>query len=176
LRTDQSRIAWLLAAPAVLAAFGAVLPWFAPSGTRGGVRAVEIPRAYCVQAGHVGFLAPLLLIVAGVSLLGPRLRRTGARPGGDGASVRPLAVDGLILLGCGVAAAIVLVLTWYLLPSSYTFTGGLSWDALERAGFDLRRGPRAGYFLTVAAAVLAIGCGAALVLAGRRNTPGRIAP
>jgi hypothetical protein len=162
LRTDQSRIAWLLAVPAVLAALGAVLPWFAPSGTRNGVRAVDIPEAYCVQAGHVGFLAPLLLIVAGVALLGPRLRRTDP-------PVRPLETDGWIMLGSGVAAVILLVVTWYLLPSSYTFTGGLSWDALERAGFELRRGPQVGYFVTIAAALLAIGCGATLVLVGRRE-------
>jgi hypothetical protein len=162
LRTDQSRIAWLLAVPAVLAALGAVLPWFAPTGTRNGVRAVDIPQAYCVQAGHIGFLAPLLLIVAGVALLGPRLRRANPAP-------RPLEMDGLILLGCGVAAAIVLVVTWFLLPSSYTFTGGMSWAALERAGFDLRRGPQIGYFLTVAAAVLAICCGATLAVVGRRE-------
>src|SRR5689334_20802266 len=62
---------WLPATPAVLAVVAAVLPWFAPTGYgQGG--GLQIAPAYCWQAGRIGFLAPLALVIAAVAVVGPR--------------------------------------------------------------------------------------------------------
>jgi hypothetical protein len=159
-RLTSRAVTGLCAAPAVVAVVGAVLPWFAPMGRR-----VSIPTAFCLQAGRIGFLAPLAIIGAALFVLGPRLGWTGKdRPG------RSNEMDGLLIAGSGAVAGAVLVLTWYLLPSSYTFTAGLSWDKLNAAGHALHRGPQPGYFISIAAAVLAVGCGVLLVWTGRRES------
>ncbi len=150
--------AWLAAVPGVVGLVGAVLPWFAPTG-----RGVAIPKAYCLQAGRVGFLGPLVLIVAAVIVVGPRLGWFGS-----GQPTRRLDTDGLIVGGAGVAAAVVLGLAWVLLPSSYSFTG-TTWDRLNAAGHHLTRGPQVGYLISIAAAALAILCGVLLLVAGRRD-------
>jgi hypothetical protein len=152
------RAAWLAAVPAVAALVSAVLPWFAPTG-----RGVSIPKAYCLQAGRVGFLAPLAIIVAAVVVLGPRVGIFG-----KGQPTRRLDTDGLIIGGAGVAAAVVLGLTWLLLPTSYTFPGK-TWDQLNAEGAHLSRAPQAGYLISIAAAALAIVCGVLLLVAGRRD-------
>jgi hypothetical protein len=152
------RVAWFVAVPGVAALVSAVLPWFAPTG-----RGVSIPKAFCLQAGRIGFLAPLAIIVAAVVVLGPRVGMFGkAQP------TRRLDTDGLIIGGAGVAAAVMLGLTWLLLPNSYSFTG-TTWDRLNAAGHQLTRGPQAGYLIGIAAAVLAIICGVLLLVAGRRD-------
>jgi hypothetical protein len=152
------RAAWLAAVPGVAALLSAVLPWFAPTG-----RGVSIPKAFCLQAGRIGFLAPLAIIVAVVMVLGPRVGIFG-----KGQPTRRLDTDGLIIGGAGVAAAVVLGLTWLLLPNSYSFTG-TTWDRLNALGHQLTRGPQVGYFIGIAAAVLAIVCGVLLLVAGRRD-------
>jgi hypothetical protein len=144
--------------PGVAALASAVLPWFAPTG-----RGVSIPKAYCLQAGRVGFLAPLAIVVAAVIVLGPRVGVFS-----KGQPTRRLDTDGLIVGGAGVAGAVVLGLTWLLLPSSYTFPGK-TWDQLNAEGAHLLRGPQTGYLIAIAAAVLAIICGAVLLVAGRRD-------
>lgn len=153
------RVAWLAAAPAILALVGALLPWFAPTGT-----GVSIPVAHSWQAGRIGFLAPLAIVGGGIAVLGPRLGLFS-----KGQPVRPLGRDGMAVLLSGALAAVVIVLAWFLLPASYTFSGGVSWDQLASAGHNLKREPQFGYFISIAAAVLAIGCGAALLVAGRRE-------
>jgi hypothetical protein len=157
-----SALAWLPATFAVVALVGAALPWFAPTGTGRSGR-LSIPEAHCWQAGRIGFLAPLILVVTALSIVGPRLGwfakdQPARRPGRDG----------LLLAGAGVAAGVVLLLTWVLLPRSYSFSG-LTWDNLAAAGFDMRRGPQPGYFLTIAAAADAVVCGVVYLLAARRE-------
>jgi hypothetical protein len=161
-RSALPRVAWSAAVPAVLAVIGAVLPWFAPTGS--GQLAVRIPRAYCWQAGRIGFLAPVVLVGVAVVVLGPRL--------GWFAKDQPprrLTRDGILLAAAGIVAAGVLALAWALLPASYTFPGGLSWQSLEQAGFDMQRGPQPGFVLSLVAAASAIVCGAVLVLEGRHE-------
>jgi hypothetical protein len=159
-RPTARAVTWLCAAPAAVALVGAVLPWFAPTGRR-----VSLPTAYCLQAGRIGFLAPLAIIGVAVAVLGRRLGWTRTdRP------LRSRETDGLLIAGSGAVAGIVLVVTWYLLPSSYTFTAGLSWDQLNSGGHALTRGPQPGYFISIGAAVLAVACGALLVWTGRRES------
>ena len=161
-----SALAWLPATFAVVALVGAALPWFAPTGTGRGAR-LDIPEAYCWQAGRIGFLAPLVLVVVALLVVGPRLGWFAKNQ-----PARRLRRDGLLLAGAGLAAGIVLALTWVLLPKSYTFSG-LTWDALVGIGLDLRRGPQPGYFLTVAAAADAVVCGIVYLFAGRREASDR---
>jgi hypothetical protein len=159
----RSSLGWLPASPAVVALVGGFLPWFAPSGTGHGGR-LDIPTAFCWQAGRIGFLAPLALVVIAVAILGPRHGWFAkAQP------PRTFGRDGLLLIGAGVFAATVVLLTWILLPASYTFSG-LTWDNLTAIGFDLRRNPQPGYFLTIVAAADAVGCGIVYWLVGRRES------
>ncbi|MGH8861983.1 MAG: hypothetical protein ACRDVG_12255 [Jatrophihabitantaceae bacterium] len=158
-----SRLVWLAASPPLVAIPGAALPWFAPTGSGAGHVGLDIPQAFCWQAGRIGFLAPLALVVVGLAVLGPRL-------GWFGRDQPPRTVrrDGLLIAAAGLFAGLVLFATWLLLPRSYTF-GALSWDTLLAAGYHLARGPQAGYFVSVAAAADALGCGVAFVLLGRRE-------
>jgi hypothetical protein len=153
---------WLPVSLAVPALIGAVLPWFAPTGTgQGG--GLQIAAAYCWQAGRIGFLAPLALVVAAVAVVGPR---HGWFARGEPRTYRH---DGVLLIAAGVGAGVVLALTWWLLPKSYTFSAGLTWDSLVSLGYHIARNPQPGYFVTIAAAVDAIVCGVVYVVVARRQ-------
>lgn len=153
---------WLPVSFAVPALVGAALAWFAPTGSgQGG--GLQIAPAYCWQAGRIGFLAPLALVIAAVAVLGPR---HGWFAKGEPRTYRH---DGLVLLAGGVGAGVVLALTWWLLPKSYTFSAGLTWESLVSLGYRIARNPQPGYFVTIAAAADAIACAVAdLVLAKRQ--------
>jgi hypothetical protein len=157
-----STLAWLPVGFAVVALVGAALPWFAPAGTGHGAH-LTIPDAHCWQAGRIGFLAPLVLVLVALSIVGPRLGWFGKDQ-----PPRQLRRDGLLLAGAGVLAGAVLVVTWLLLPKSYTFSG-LTWDNLVANGISMRRGPQPGYFLTIAAAADALVCGVIYLVAARRE-------
>lgn len=162
--TRRPRIVWLAVPPAIVALMGGVLPWFAPTGRKGGSTAVDIPAAHSWQAGRIGFLAPLAVIGVAICVLGPRLA-----PSDDTAPPRPLGRDGMAFVIAGIAALAVLGIAWYFLPASYQFSDGRTWATLQHDGVTMRRGPQPGYFLTIAAALVAMGCGTALVVAGRRE-------
>jgi hypothetical protein len=164
LGTRRPRVVWLAVPPAIIALVGGLLPWFAPTGTKGGSTAVDIPAAYSWQSGRIGFLAPLTVIGVAICVLGPRLA-----PSGESTPARPLGRDGMAFVIGGIAALAVLGIAWYFLPASYLFSDGRTWTTLQHEGITMRRGPQPGYFVTIAAAVAAIGCGAALVVAGRRE-------
>jgi hypothetical protein len=162
-RRRGATLSWLPASPAVVALVGVALPWFAPTG-RGRRTNLSIPDAFCWQAGRVGYFAPLLIVIVAVSILGPRhgwYRRN--------APARSLRRDGRLLIAVGVVAGAVLVLTWVLLPKSYSFSG-LSWDTLVSAGYQLHRNPQPGYFLAIVAAADAIACGVVYLSAARRES------
>lgn len=155
---------WLPATPAVLAALGAALAWFAPTGAgQGG--GLQIAPAYCWQAGRIGFLAPVVLVLTAISVVGPR-HGWFAR-----GQVRTYRHDGVLLLAGGVGAGAVLALTWWLLPKSYTFSAGLTWDSLVSLGYHISRNPQPGYFVTIAAAVAAIVCGIGYLVVAKRAAP-----
>ena len=153
---------WLPATPAVLAVIGAALPWFAPTGAgQGG--GLQIAAAYCWQAGRIGFLAPLALVLAAVAVVGPR---HGWFARGVPRTYRH---DGVLLLTGGVGAGVVLVLTWWLLPKSYTFSAGLTWDSLVSLGYRIERNPQPGYLVTIAAAADAVVCGSVFLVVAKRR-------
>ena len=159
----EAALSWLPASAALVALVGVALPWFAPSG-QGRHGRLDIPEAYCWQAGRVGYLAPLLLVIVAVSIVGPRhgwFGRTGPE--------RTFTRDGWLLVVAGLTAGGVVGLTWVLLPKSYTFGIGLSWDSLVASGYRLSRHPQPGYFLTAAAALDAVVCGGIYLAAARRE-------
>jgi hypothetical protein len=153
---------WLPATPAVLALVGAALPWFAPTGAgQGG--GLQIAAAYCWQAGRIGFLAPLVLLIAAVAVVGPR---QGWFAKGEARTYRH---DAVLLIAAGAAAGVVLALTWWLLPKSYTFSAGLTWDSLVSLGYHIARNPQPGYFVTIVGAADAVVCGIGYLVAARRG-------
>lgn len=154
---------WLPATPGVLAAIGAALTWFAPTGAgQGG--GLEIAAAYCWQAGRIGFLAPLVLVITAIAVVGPR---HGWFARGEPRTYRR---DGVLLVASGVSAGAVLALTWWLLPKSYTFSEGLTWDTLVAAGYHIARNPQPGYFVTIVAAAAAFVCGVGYLVIAKRAT------
>ncbi len=153
---------WLPLTPAVPAAIGAALPWFAPTGAgQGG--SLAISPAYCWQAGRVGFLAPLVLIIAALAITGPR-HGWYAKD-----QERTYRHDGVVLTATGLGAGAILALTWWLLPKSYTFSAGLTWDSLVSLGYHIARNPQPGYFVAIAAALDAVVCGVVYLVVGRRQ-------
>jgi hypothetical protein len=153
---------WLPLTPAVPAVIGAALPWFSPTGAgQGG--ALAISPAYCWQAGRVGFLAPLVLIIAALAIVGPR-HGWFARN-----EERTYRHDGVVLAATGVGAGLILALTWWLLPRSYTFSAGLTWDSLVSLGYRIARNPQPGYFVTIFAAFDAVVCGVVYLVVGRQQ-------
>lgn len=163
-RLRGAALGWLPASPAVVALAGAVLPWFAPIGRRRN-SSLAIPSAFSWQAGRIGYFAPLLLIIAAAAILGGRHGWFG-----QNAPRRTYTRDGWYLIAVGLAAGAVLALTWLLLPKSYTFTAGLSWNDLASLGYRLRRNPQPGYFLAIAAAADAVACGVVYLTVARRES------
>jgi hypothetical protein len=154
---------WLPLTPAVPAVVGAALPWFSPTGAGEG-GALAISPAYCWQAGRVGFLAPLVLVIAALAIVGPR-HGWFARN-----EQRTYRHDGVVLATTGVGAGVILALTWWLLPRSYTFSAGLTWDSLVSLGYHISRNPQPGYFVTILAALDAVVCGIVYLLVARRRS------
>lgn len=158
-------LTWLPASPALVAAVGAAFPWFAPGGAGTGGRA-QLPVAYCWAAGRIGFLAPLVLVLTGVAIV-------GRRQGWFGSNQQPPSYrrDGLALIAAGLFAGAILLATWLLLPRSYNISG-LTWQNLVDRGVHLTRNPQPAYFLTIAAAADALGCGVVYCFYGRRESAG----
>lgn len=156
-------LTWLPASPAVVALIAAVLPWFAPAGYGHGQH-IQAPEAFCWQAGRIGFLAPLAIVFVAVGILGPR-HGWFARS----APPRTYRRDGVLLTAAGVVGGVVLVLTWVLVPRSYSFSGVTGAD-LPALGFSFARNAQPGFFLAVVAVADALGCGIVYLVAARRES------
>ena len=164
-------VAWLIPLAALLAVIGAFTPWFTPEASVNG-RTIDAQNSlYSWKDGKVGLIAPIVLVIIGFTVFG--LLR-GKRGGRFAAAADPVKAAGRYAAIAGVVSVVCLVIAWFLVTSQYTFNG-LSWDELEKrlaaAGGTLSRGPQIGYFLTIAAAALAIIGGVLMMTMSKRSTP-----
>lgn len=160
--------AWLVPAAAALAVVGTVFPWFRPH-VRVGSASRDYDGLYSVRDGKIGLLAPIVLVVVAVMVVGLLRGRARGRLAG---SVDPVRTVAKYAIGAGAASLVCVLIAWFLVSSQYRFTDSagatISWDGyaarLASVGGSLSRGPQPGYWLTVAAAALAV-VGGALMLA-----------
>jgi hypothetical protein len=170
-------VAWLVPVAAVLALIGAFTPWFkakATASAHGQSIHHSFDGLYSFRDGKIGLLAPILLVAVAVGVVGLLLGRTPARFSGGGA--HPVASAGKATVVVGVASLISTIVAWFFVKSQYTFKEGgrdYSWDdyikLAKAAGvkLELSRGPQVGYFLTIAAGVVAVVGGVLMILAVR---------
>ena len=149
-------VAWLIPLAALLAVIGAFTPWFTPEASASGRTADAQNSLYSWKDGKIGLIAPIVLVVIAISVVS--LLR-GKRAGRLTAAADPVKAAGKYAAIAGGVSAVCLVIAWFLVTSQYTFNG-LSWNELQKrlsaVHGTLSRGPQVGYFLTIAAAALAI--------------------
>lgn len=168
--------AWLLPLAGLAALIGALLPWFHGYATKPDGRTVTFHGSISSwndgRAGLLpGVLLTLMAFAAAVLLLRPAKRRHDAIDTGPVVkAARQAAIAGGVSLVC-------LLYAYLVLPQQYSF-GGKSWtyalgQAQERYGYgtQFHRGPQVGFWLTLAAATVALVAGCVL-LVRLRNGPG----
>ena len=171
-------IAWLLPVAAVLAVVGAFTPWFHGKAHVAGKGTTSFEDSlYSYADGRIGLLPPVALVILSIGVIGLLRGKTPRRFSRGSSGPVVSAARGALIIG-GVSLVCV-VIAWFLVPTQYKFTtasgGKVSWndelDRLRAEGLDVSfsRGPQIGYFLTIAAAVLAIVAGA-LMLVMRSKT------
>lgn len=178
--TNAPPVAWLLPLAAVLAVIGVFTPWFRPHGEAGGA-SKDFDSLYSFKDGKVGLIAPIVLVVIAIMAIGLLRGKVRGRLAGAGDPVRTLAKYAVI---AGVVSAVCLVIAWVLVSSQYKFSlngSELSWNdfesRLKAVGGSLSRGPQIGYWLTAAAAVLAIVAGVVMMLQTKSDKSGpQVAP
>jgi len=171
-------VAWLVPLAALLAVIGAFTPWFRPKATVSGRSESTTNALYSFEDGRIGLLAPILLVVLAIGVVGLLVGRTPARFSKGGA--HPVASAGKAAVIVGAVSLACAVVGWFLVKSQYKFPGpngkDLGWDDFIKAAkalgvnVELSRGPQIGYFLTIAAAILAIVAGVLMILAARGST------
>jgi hypothetical protein len=168
-------VSWLVPLAALLAVIGVFTPWFRPKATAGGHSESTTNALYSFEDGKIGLLAPILLVALAIGVVGLLVGKTPARF--SKGSAHPVASAGKAALIVGAVSLVCAVIGWFLVKSQYKFPGpngtNLSWDDFIKAAKDaginieLSRGPQIGYFLTIAAALLAIVAGVLMILAAR---------
>ena len=171
-------VAWLVPLAALLSLVGAFTPWFRPKATVSGHSESTTNALYSWEDGRIGLLAPILLVVLAVGVVG--LLRGKAPARFSRGSAHPVATAGKLAILFGGISLVCAALAWFFVKSQYKFPGpngrDLSWDdfikAAKQLGVDVKlsRGPEIGYFLTIVAAVLAIVGGVLMILAARNAT------
>jgi hypothetical protein len=140
-----------------LALVGAVAPWFHPVIGANPITGSDEIRVW--DDGRLGLIGPLLLVLVGIFWLSLFLR-----PKSDPSVARKYAT---LTLVAGIVGLVSVAILWALVPHNYT-----DWDAAKDAaqarGLSLGRGPKLGFWATVAAAVIDLLLGAAAIVAVRR--------
>jgi hypothetical protein len=166
-------VAWLIPLAALLAVIGAVTPWFAPEGSFHGELVVKGDNLYSWKDGKIGLLPPILLLILAIGVVGLLLGRSPARfSKGSHGPVTSAARSALVM---GVVSLVAVIVAWFLVTSQYHFAGpegqSYSWDFVTGKGVDMSRSPQIGYFLTIAAAVLALVAGGLMLATKKAPTP-----
>ena len=164
----------------MLAVIGAVTPWFRPHGEAGGT-SKDFDNLYSFKDGKIGLIAPIVLIIIAVMALGLLRGKVSGRLSSASDPVRAVAKYAII---AGVVSAVCLLIAWFLVTTQYKFELGgteLSWSdfesKLKAVGGSLSRGPQIGYWLTAAAAIVAIVGGVLMMLQTRSDQSGpQLAP
>lgn len=173
--------AWLVPLAALLALIGVFTPWFKAKANAviDGKKTSEAADAlYSWKDGKIGLLAPILLIIIAIGVVGLLTGRTPARfKRGD---AHPVATAGKASLIGGGVTLVCVVIAWFLVKSQYKFPGpngkDISWDDFIKLAKDngvkleLSRGPQIGYFLTIVAGILTIVAGILMILAARGSS------
>lgn len=142
----------------VLALVGGILPWFHPKADGTAIPGAD--EIHVWQAGKIGLVGPILLIVVGVLWIKEYLS-----PSADAEAKPKLA---LMTLGAGALGLVAVVFAWFMSTKQYK-----DWDenaaAAKELGISLTRGPQAGFWLTVVASLIALGIGAYATLTMRKK-------
>jgi hypothetical protein len=167
-------VTWLLPLASLLAVIGAVTPWFRPHGEAGGT-SKDFDNLYSFKDGKIGLVAPIVLIVIAVMAFGLLRGKVSGRLSSASDPVRAVAKYAII---AGVVSAVCLLIAWFLVTTQYKFEldgSELSWNdfesKLKAVGGSLSRGPQIGYWLTAAAALVAIVGGVLMMLTTRSDRP-----
>lgn len=169
--------AWLLPLAALLAIIGAVTPWFRPQVSIRGRTIQAQDTLYSIKDGKIGIIAPIVLTVLAFMAIGLLRGKVRGRLAGASDPVRSVGKYAVI---AGVVSAVCLLIAWFLVTTQYKF-GGASWSDFEKqvnaAGGSLGRGPQVGYWLTAAAALVAIAGGVVMLLQAKSEQSGpQLAP
>ncbi len=177
--TKAPPVTWLLPAAALLALIGTFTPWFRPHGEAAG-HSKDFDSLYSFKDGKIGLIAPIVLVVIAIMAIGLMQGKTRGRLASAADPVRSVAKYAII---AGVVSAVCVVIAWFLVTSQYSFEldgTQLSWNdfasKLKAIGGSLSRGPQIGYWLTGAAAIVAIVGGVLMMLATRSTQPDQPGP
>jgi Co/Zn/Cd efflux system component len=159
-------VAWLVVLAGALALVGAFTPWFRPKASAHGRSISARDSVYTWDDGKIGILASVLLVLAGFGVLALLLGKASRRFTANGR--HPVENAGRTSMIAGAVGLVVSGGAWILVPHQYK-----QWDEIQSEvrsiGGTLSRGPQIGFFLTVAAAILALVGGAVLIAAHRRK-------
>lgn len=175
-------VAWLVPVAALLAVVGAVTPWFKAKATASAAgQSIHhtFDGLYSFKDGKIGLLAPVLLVIIAIGVVGLLIGRSPARFGRN--SANPVASAGKAAIVAGALSLVCVIIAWFLVKTQYKFKDNgksYSWDDYIKLAKDsgvkleLSRGPQIGYFLTIAAGLVAIIAGVLMVLAARTGAAG----
>lgn len=172
--------AWLVPLGAALAVVGAFIPWFRPvvSGTVAGQSHSETVKdaVHSWNDGKIGLLAPIALAVVAFGVVALLTGRQSARFSRGSKGPVVAAARGAMI--AGAVSLVAMLIAWAFVPSQYKFTDSgreYSWDDFKKllvnagvTNVDLSRGAQAGYWLTVAGAIVVL-VGGILMLVTRRK-------
>lgn len=166
-------VAWIIPLAGVLALIGVFTPWFDPSGSFKGQKVLQAAdKLYSWKDGKIGLIAPILLVILAISVGGLLVGRSVSRF--ERGSAGPVVTAARAAMIAGAVALGAAVIAWFLVPSQYDnipSDAGGSWDGAGKLGIDMTRGPQIGYWLTIAAAVIALIGGVLMLLMRTKPTP-----
>lgn len=165
-------VAWLVPIAALAAIVGAILPWFQPILYNHG-KALSIPEsAHSWEAGRIGVLGPVLLVLVGILVFRRLMGKASARARKDGRN--PVTRAGFVVV---VAVVVTLGLQFLaravVLKAITVNAGGKSFNLVDyasAAGYSgISRGTQIGFWVTAGAAVVALIGGIAMMIVGRKQ-------